>query len=110
MGIIEKNWGKTCKLFNNDSSEFYIAWINKDKQSSKHYHSNKSNYFYVISGKLKVLEWRSDTIFENSLGPGDYLTIEPKTWHQFICIEDCILVEIYWITINDEDIIRDISN
>lgn len=110
MNIIEKKWGKTCKLFSNDSSEFYIAWIDKNGESSKHFHSNKHNYFYVISGKLKVLEWKSDKIFENSLGPGDSLTIEPKIWHQFICTENCILIEIYWIKINNEDIIRDIPN
>lgn len=112
MQIIPKIWGKTAKIYDSSNTEMYIAWINNNGQSSKHYHEHKYNYFYVVSGKLIINVWdkNTDQVSAITLGPEDTLTIENKIWHQFIALESTILIEIYWVEINDQDIIRNIPN
>jgi len=107
MEKIEKTWGDTRLIFDNGSIHIYIANINKNQSSSKHYHEHKNNIFYLQSGLLKVIKWEEDnSLIEHVLQPGDSIDIKNGIKHQFFSLEDSVLVEIYYTNLNHEDIIR----
>jgi len=107
MEKIEKAWGYTNLIFDNGFIHIYIANILKNKSCSKHYHEHKNNIFYLQSGLLKVIVWQEDgSSMEHILEPGDSIDIRHKLKHQFFSLEDSVLIEIYYTTLNHEDIIR----
>ncbi len=69
--------------------------------SSKHYHKNKDNLFYVVSGKLFV------RIFKRVVGDGSIILDERRSclypflvsWgiiHQFEAVTDVVAYEVYF--------------
>lgn len=62
-----------------------------------HYHKNKLEILYIISGKLKALYWEADNpdkITEVIHAKGDKITIAPYVGHGFEAIEHTIALEI----------------
>jgi mannose-6-phosphate isomerase-like protein (cupin superfamily) len=108
MAIIEKPWGKTQLVFENDTIHIYLAWIKAGGFCSKHFHKNKHNLFFVQSGSIIVKTWNEHSINEHKLFSGDKLLVHNNVSHQFLATEESILLEIYYSTIDHEDIIRHI--
>lgn len=105
--LIQKLWGDTELLFKNAITEIYRANINKNKYSSKHYHKNKYNLFYIENGILLVKVWHNTSNYtEHILRAGDRLCVQPEIWHQFLAIEQSAILEIYFTEINNNDIVR----
>lgn len=93
--IVEKGWGKEIWLFNKDYCG-KILIFNKDKKLSFHYHKNKEEYFYLESGKLKILYGKSKEIskaIELIMNPGDLFFCKRGLKHQIIALEDSRLFE-----------------
>mgnify|MGYP001235311195 FL=1 len=103
-----KVWGSTELIFSNETTTVHRAFINKNGQSSRHYHKHKSNLFYVESGFISVTVWDDSGKREVFLREGEKLSIQPNIWHRFKAIEDSIILEIYAVTIDLEDIVRDV--
>ena len=62
----------------------------------KHYHKNKLEILYIISGKLKALYWEVDApdeITEVIHVKGDKITIPPLIAHGFEAIEHTTVLE-----------------
>ena len=63
--------------------------LNRGFRCSLHYHKNKDEVFYILSGKV-LLEvgdgWRV-------LGPGDHQHIAPGVVHRFWGLEDAEMIE-----------------
>lgn len=91
--IVIKKWGYEIVIENND---FYCGkklHVLPSKWCSVHYHKNKKETFYVISGELKlqystVLDfdyWDSDnkSITTLILKTGESFTLNPMTAHRF---------------------------
>ncbi len=53
---VKKTWGHELWLANNKKEDYCgkILHINKGRSTSMHFHSNKHETFYVLSGSLKV--------------------------------------------------------
>lgn len=53
---VEKDWGYEIWLANNEEKNYCgkILFIEKDRSTSMHYHEEKHETFYVLSGKLMV--------------------------------------------------------
>jgi len=62
-----------------------------------HYHSRKTEYFYVISGKLRVQLVDMDTREEEEvlLHSGQRVMIHPGCAHRFTAQEDAQVIEYY---------------
>lgn len=108
--IIEKPWGFTQLIFDNNTIHIYLANINKNQYCSKHYHKYKNNFFFLQSGSLIIRTWgdQDDDPVDHILNPKESIEIKAGIWHQFIAKEDSILIEIYSINLDHEDIIRHI--
>jgi len=103
-----KVWGKTTQIEANSSLEFHRIEFKANYQCSEHYHSTKSNGFFVEQGKLMIKTWPENTEIcdKTILNAGDYMEVPAGVWHQFVGITDGIAFELYWSEFDTEDIVR----
>ncbi len=73
-----------------------------------HYHRNKTERFYIISGSLTLqfVDLESGTRGELQVGAGTRVTIHPKCAHRFIAQEDAQVIEYYDSAYDPEDDLR----
>lgn len=104
-----KIWGFTQEIFNKNNVSIHRIVINKNGTCSRHYHDFKHNIFFVESGKILVQEWKKEysLIDETILNAGDICSVPPKNYHKFIGLEDSVVYEIYYVELQNNDIIRD---
>jgi quercetin dioxygenase-like cupin family protein len=104
-----KIWGKTSSLFNKNNVEIHRIETQKGGFCSKHKHNHKFNLFYVESGSIKVTVWKNDydLIDETLLINNESTIVAPGEYHNFECLEDSIVYEIYWTQLDEKDIIRE---
>jgi mannose-6-phosphate isomerase-like protein (cupin superfamily) len=81
MGIITLINKEYCKK---------ILIIQKDNINPEHYHKEKKETFFILSGKVKIDVDNK----ENILQKDDILTIEPSQKHTIYALEDSIIEEI----------------
>ena len=110
MIIQGKVWGHTTPLFNKNNVELHIAEIKKGGFCSKHKHETKFNRFIVLKGSLKVTIWKdygSEILEDVSvLGLSQECTVNPNHFHKFEALEDTTVLEVYWVELNENDIVR----
>jgi mannose-6-phosphate isomerase-like protein (cupin superfamily) len=68
----------------------------------------KYNMFYIENGSVFVHYWENNRIISTLLNRGDSLVISPGVEHQFESVEDSIVYEIYYTSLDNNDIIRQI--
>ena len=104
-----KVWGSTQLIHANSAYEFHRIGIVKGAFCSVHSHQHKWNGFFVESGLLKILVWKNnyDLVDETILHPGDFTSVSPGEFHQFLALEETIAFETYWASeLNMNDITR----
>lgn len=111
MIIQGKVWGYTTPLFNKNNVELHIAEVKKGGYCSKHMHKYKFNRFIVLKGKLQITIWKdygNGTTSEDIsiLGISQECTVAPNEYHKFEALEDTTVLEVYWVELNDNDIVR----
>lgn len=111
MIIQGKTWGQTSPIFNHNNTEIHYVKINAGGYCSKHFHKHKFNRFVMLSGQLKVTIWNEYANGEfledvTIIDAGFETTIPPGKYHRFEAMTDCILLEIYWVDLITDDIVR----
>lgn len=103
-----KFWGETSPLFNKNNVEIHRLIGNKGGYSSKHKHRAKYNMFLVESGEIEITTWKdaSGRPDVTVLKAGDTCTVTPNLFHKFKVTADCIVYEIYWVELREDDIER----
>lgn len=87
--IVPKRWGKEEWIINDEYCG-KILTVKKKSSSSIHYHKNKKETFFVLSGRI-LLEWypfndfikRKKLICSAILQRGQAFTLYPHTVHKF---------------------------
>lgn len=97
--IVAKPWGREIFLSCNDKYVLEIMEINKGERTSLHYHKNRMETFYILSGKLRV----NSKIFHT----GDVVTFLPKEVHILKAIETTRIIEASTPELKDIVRIRD---
>lgn len=110
MNKFGKIWGFSSNIFLNEFVQIDRIEILKEQSCSKHLHEHKYNMFFVESGKILVHKWENNTKNTIVLNAKDSTIIQPNIYHQFEALEDSIVYEIYYIKLNNDDIIRDSNN
>jgi mannose-6-phosphate isomerase-like protein (cupin superfamily) len=64
---------------------------------------------YVESGKIKVTSWKTDydLVDKTIISAGECTTSPPNEYHMFESLEDSVVYEIYWVSLNEYDIVRE---
>lgn len=110
MIVQGKVWGETSPIFTHNNIELHYVKINAGGYCSKHLHKHKYNRFTMIRGKLKVTIWNeyaNETLEDVSIiSAGQECTVPPGKYHRFEALENCELLEIYWVDLDCNDIVR----
>ena len=110
--VVEKLWGHEKTLVNNELYCGKIIHVYEGKMGSYHYHKNKDETFYILTGKIK-LKYSFDDNYESSqeivLSIGDSFRIFPNMRHQIIGLQESDIIEISTFD-SDVDSIRVISS
>lgn len=99
----EKCWGKVCHLVERDL-QVSVLKVVAGFRCSRHRHIHRWNNFRVITGILRVIEYRQNSSGDLSqtrstvLVAGQSIDIHPGVWHCFEVLESGQVVEIYWTT------------
>ena len=95
-GFVEKGWGSELIWATNDKYCGKLLKFNQGAKFSMHFHAEKDETWYVLSGKFKVIWINTEnaTQFENELNVGDTWHNPPLLPHQVICIEEGTLIEV----------------
>lgn len=108
--MIEKQgkiWGSTALIFRNPFVQTHLLEICAGGYCSEHRHSRKTNHFFVISGRIRVLIWKDGGAPDvTELSEGQSTGIPPGVFHQFQGIEKSVVLEIYESASIEEDIER----
>ena len=75
-----------------------------------HYHKQSKELFYVISGRLKLEVRRNDVKEEYIFKQGNVFLIPPLVRHNFIYLEDTLLVSMYDKCVETDENTKDIFN
>ena len=103
---IGKVWGWTKPIFQSETTEVQHLTVKKGWKCSNHDHLFKHNLFYVLHGKMKVVTTKDGLTDETVLGPGESTEIRAGQVHRFEALTACELIELYWVSLDPDDIRR----
>lgn len=95
-GYVEKGWGHELIFATNEKYCGKLLKFNKDSKFSMHFHAEKDETWYVLSGKfvVKYIDTKTATQLEQLLEPGASWRNLPLFPHQVICLEEGIIIEV----------------
>jgi len=85
---VKKEWGKEIWIVNRDYCGKKLI-LNKGFRCSIHYHKNKDETFYILTGKVLMEMDNKNQI----MLPGHSILISPNTKHRFTGLEDSEIIE-----------------
>lgn len=95
-GYVEKGWGYENIWVSNDQYCGKLLKFNKGARFSMHFHAEKDETWYVLSGKF-IVRWintQDASVKERELDVGNTWRNTPLQPHQLICIEEGTIVEV----------------
>ena len=95
-GFVKKGWGSELIWATNDKYCGKIMNFTKDSKFSMHFHSEKDESWYILSGKF-IVEWidtTDATIHKIILNQADTWRNLPLVPHRLICIEEGSIIEV----------------
>ena len=104
-----KIWGKTQLVFAHNSTETHVIEGMEGFKCSRHSHKYKWNRFIVLSGQLIVRQFCGEAnkiIDETVLREWQVTDIPPGIEHEFEVVENVVAIEVYWVTLDAQDIER----
>lgn len=95
-GKVEKGWGSELIWATNDKYCGKMLNFNSGSKFSMHFHKEKEETWFVISGKFTVtyIDTKTATQHVKHLEAGSVWHNEPLLPHQLHCIEEGVIVEV----------------
>jgi mannose-6-phosphate isomerase-like protein (cupin superfamily) len=95
-GAVTKGWGSELIWATNDRYCGKLLNFNKDSQFSCHFHAEKDETWYVLSGRfhVRVIDTRTAEHQVHELVAGDTWHNPPLLPHQVTCLEAGTLIEV----------------
>jgi quercetin dioxygenase-like cupin family protein len=95
-GFVEKGWGHELIWATNDQYCGKFLNFKCGSQFSMHFHKEKDETWYVMSGRflVKWIDTKDATEYERILESGNTWRNSPLMPHQLMCIEDGMIVEV----------------
>ena len=96
QGVVEKGWGSELIWATTDKYCGKLMNFNTGAKFSMHFHSEKEESWYVLSGRFKVIciNTINASQYETELKPGDTWHNPPLLPHQLICVEAGTIIEV----------------
>ena len=95
-GFVKKGWGSELIWATNDKYCGKFLQFNFGGKFSMHFHKEKDETWYVLSGKFEVhwIDTEDATLHVEELNEGDIWHNPPLVPHQIFCLEEGTLVEV----------------
>ena len=95
-GFVEKGWGHELIWATNDKYCGKLLHFKKDAKFSMHFHKDKEETWYVLSGSfvVKWIDTKDASLHETQLGPESIWHNDPCVPHQLICMEEGTIIEV----------------
>ena len=95
-GRVKKGWGSEEIWATNEKYCGKMMHFNKDARFSMHFHAEKDETWYVLSGKFLVRWITTDDakVKERELDEGNTWRNAPLVPHQLVCIEAGTIIEV----------------
>lgn len=96
QGFVEKGWGHELIWATNDKYCGKLLKFNKNAKFSMHFHAEKDETWYVLSGKFTVkwIDTKNADVNYQDLKEGDVWRNTPMLPHQIICVEEGTIIEV----------------
>lgn len=73
-----------------------------------HFHKNSIEAFYVVTGSVEVTLWDKKSSEKITFKQGNFFEIHPFVLHNMFFPEDCLMVQMYDIPVENNDGTKDI--
>jgi mannose-6-phosphate isomerase-like protein (cupin superfamily) len=95
-GSVPKGWGSEEIWVTNDKYCSKFMHFNDGAKFSMHFHADKEETWYVISGQftVKCIDTKNAKTYEKHLKTGDVWHNEPLKPHQLICLQKGTIIEV----------------
>lgn len=95
-GAVPKGWGSEDIWATNDKYCGKMMNFNTGARFSMHFHSEKDETWYVLSGEFEVeyIDTKDATIYKKSLVKGDVWHNPPLLPHRLVCISEGTVIEV----------------
>lgn len=100
--------GELVQLIHDGYKQINILESKKGVTRGAHYHKRSSEVFYVVEGSLKVTLSAKGEEEQVKFHKNDFFLIRPGVTHSLFFDEDCLLVALYNIPIEQDDGTKDI--
>lgn len=101
--VESRPWGKFERFTLNEQCTVKLVYLDGDKQLSLQYHNNRSEFWKVVKGPVKV-QLGKDI---QKLQDGESVAIPKKAIHRLIGAgDDAIILEISMGEFDEDDIVR----
>lgn len=104
-----KVWGEVEEIFCKNNVQVMHITGKKGHKSSLHCHKHKKSIFYVMKGTIRIDVKKKDydLIDTTILKAGESTEIGFGEYHSFEVLNDAKAIEIYWVELDNNDIVRD---
>jgi mannose-6-phosphate isomerase len=95
-GSVPKGWGNELIFASTDKYCGKLLNFNKDAKCSMHYHAEKDESWYVLSGKFQVnyIMTQDGSMRSDILSADEVWHNQPHEPHQLICLEAGTIIEV----------------
>lgn len=104
----EDNRGKLVQLISGGYAQINVLFSKAGTVRGNHYHKRCTEAFYVVSGSVIVGVVNGEISEEITFLQGDFFQIQPEHVHSLHFEEDCTLVQLYDIPVENSDGTKDI--
>lgn len=100
--------GSLVQLVHGGFDQINVLESKKGATRGAHYHKRAVEAFYVVNGSVDVKLWNEDTEEMVIFRQGDFFEIHPYILHNMYFPEDCLMIQMYNVPVENEDGSKDI--
>lgn len=95
-GFVQKGWGHELIWATNSKYCGKLMTFDKNARFSMHFHAEKDETWYVLSGRFNVfyIDTKDASEHVKVLNPGDTWHNPPLLPHQLVCLEAGTIIEV----------------
>jgi mannose-6-phosphate isomerase-like protein (cupin superfamily) len=100
--------GKLVQLLHDGYKQVNVLRTNKGVTRGGHYHKICREAFFIISGSVEVSFKNRDQLECVTFQADDFFRIDPYVVHSMFFLEDCVMVQMYDVPVEQQDGTKDI--
>lgn len=99
--------GSLVQLVHEGYAQINVLESKAGSTRGAHFHKRATEAFYVVNGNVEVT-FIKETTEKVTFRPGDFFEVLPLVLHNMYFPEDCLMVQMYDIPVENEDGTKDI--